>query len=301
MPVLTGLSAFPITPADPAGRVDVGAVRVLAGRLCAAGVGSIGLLGSTGTYAYLSRAERRRALDSALEEVAGRAPVLVGIGALRTDEAIALAQDAKAAGASAGLLAAMSYTPLTEDEVFAHFAAVARDGGLPICIYDNPGTTHFKIGPDLLARLSRIDGVVAVKSPTPDGGRPDTPLEAHLAELRACVPADFSVGFSVDWNAAEAVLAGGDTWYSVVAGLFPVTTMALWRAAAAGDAAGVRALNARLAPLWNLFKAYSSLRVIYACAEHMGLSVHAPPRPILPLPDEARQLALRVAEELGLE
>jgi 4-hydroxy-tetrahydrodipicolinate synthase len=74
------------------------------------------LLGSTGTYAYLTRSERRRALDTALDEVSGRTPILVGVGALRTDEAVRLAQDANAAGATAGLLAAVSYTPLTEDE-----------------------------------------------------------------------------------------------------------------------------------------------------------------------------------------
>ncbi len=85
-------------------------------------------------------------------------PLLVGIGALRTDEAVRLAQDARAAGASAGLLAPVSYTPLTEDEVFAHFAAVAGEGGLPLVIYDNPATTHFRFTPTLLGRLARLPG-----------------------------------------------------------------------------------------------------------------------------------------------
>ena len=136
--LLRGLSAFPITPADAEGRVDVDALRKLVASLCAARVDSIGLLGSTGTYAYLSRSERRRALDAAIEEATGQVPILVGVGALRTNEAVRLAQDAKAAGAAAGLLAPVSYTSLTEDEVFQHFATVARESGLPLCIYDNP-------------------------------------------------------------------------------------------------------------------------------------------------------------------
>src|SRR5688500_12422361 len=85
--LLKGLSAFPITPADAEGRVDVGGLRKLVTSLCVAQVNSIGLLGSTGTYAYLSRSERRRALDAALEEAAGHVPILVGVGALRTNEA----------------------------------------------------------------------------------------------------------------------------------------------------------------------------------------------------------------------
>jgi|tagenome__1003787_1003787.scaffolds.fasta_scaffold20925557_4 4-hydroxy-tetrahydrodipicolinate synthase len=60
MAFLTGLSAFPITPSDANGRVDVSGLRHLLSRLTAATVDSIGLLGSTGSYAYLSREERRR-------------------------------------------------------------------------------------------------------------------------------------------------------------------------------------------------------------------------------------------------
>ena len=114
-----GLSAFPITPSDAAGRVDTGALSALLKRIDAAGADSIGLLGSTGSYMYLSRAEKRRAIQAAADCLSGRTPVIVGVGALRTDETIALAQDARAAGASAGLLAPVSYTPLTEDEEVA--------------------------------------------------------------------------------------------------------------------------------------------------------------------------------------
>ncbi|MER8530907.1 dihydrodipicolinate synthase family protein, partial [Mesorhizobium sp. M1272] len=109
MAFLSGLSAFPITPADRDGRVDTVALRRLIARLGAAQVDSIGLLGSTGTYMYLSREERRRTLAETLDEIAGRTPVVVGVGALRTDEAVRFAQDAKALGAAAGLLAAASY------------------------------------------------------------------------------------------------------------------------------------------------------------------------------------------------
>jgi 4-hydroxy-tetrahydrodipicolinate synthase len=87
MAFLSGLSAFPITPSDRDGRVDTVALRRLIARLCDAEVDSIGLLGSTGSYMYLSREERRRALAEALEETGGRTPVVVGVGALRTDEA----------------------------------------------------------------------------------------------------------------------------------------------------------------------------------------------------------------------
>jgi 4-hydroxy-tetrahydrodipicolinate synthase len=296
MTMLRGLSAFPITPSDADGRVDVAALRRLVGPLAAAGVDSIGVLGSTGSYPYLSRGERRRALDAALDETGGRAPILAGVGALRTDDAVRLAQDAKAAGAAAGLLAAMSYTPLNDEEVFEHFVTVARESGLPLCIYDNPATTHFRFSPALVGRLSGVPGIIAVKSP----GQDAPAAAAHLAELRGLVPPGFSLGYSGDWTAVEALLAGADAWYSVVAGLFPRTSMELLKAGQGGDAVEARRLNARLEPLWVLFREFSSLRVIYACVDLLGVCRAAPPRPILPLPAAARRRVADALERLDL-
>ncbi|TNC13222.1 dihydrodipicolinate synthase family protein [Methylobacterium terricola] len=292
----SGLSAFPITPMDAEGRVDRPALRRLVARLREAGVDSVGLLGSTGSYPYLTREERRRALDAALDEAGGRVPILVGIGALRTDEAVRLAQDARSAGAAAGLLAAMSYTPLTDDEVFAHCAAVARESGLPLCLYDNPSTTHFRFGPALVGRLSRVPGIVAVKSP----GQPPQAVAGHLAELRAAVPPGFSLGTSGDWLATEGLIAGVEAWYSVVAGLFPQPALAILRAVQAGDTAEARRLDARLEPLWALFREHSSLRVIYACANLLDLTEAVPPRPILPLGADVRARVAEVIRALGL-
>jgi 4-hydroxy-tetrahydrodipicolinate synthase len=293
---LKGLSAFPITPADASGKIDTPAMKLLLAPLVAAKVDSIGLLGSTGTYPFLSRTERRRATDAALEETGGKVPMLVGIGALRTDEAIALAQDAKAAGASAGLLAAVSYTPLTDAEVYEHFSAVSAASGLPIVIYDNFGTTHFKFSPELVGRIARIPGVVAVKgtAPTPDL------IVDHLKQLRAAVPAGFLVGYAGDWNVTEALIAGGDAWYCVAAGLFPNACLAIVRAAQSGNVAEARRLDTAMQPLWALMKEFSSLRVMYAAADIKGICRAEPPRPVLPLPDAARERIAQVLQEMEL-
>ncbi|MGC1304178.1 MAG: dihydrodipicolinate synthase family protein, partial [Caulobacteraceae bacterium] len=225
-----------------------------------------------------------------------RTPLLVGIGALRTQDAVILAQDAKAAGADAGLLAPVSYTPLTEDEVFAHFETIACEAGLPICIYNNPGTTHFTFSSRLIERLSRVEGVVAVKNPAGDAAQ----VEVELSALRSAVPAAFSLGYSTDWNACEALLAGGDAWYSVAAGLFPRPCLDLIRAAQRGDAKEARRIDATLQPLWALFRQYSSLRTIYAAANRLGICRAAPPRPILPLDEAAQRAVAETLEAMGL-
>ncbi|SDE95446.1 dihydrodipicolinate synthase family protein [Limimaricola pyoseonensis] len=279
MTIFTGLSAFPITPADAEGRVDADALSRLLERLCAAGVDSIGLLGSTGGYAYLSREERGRAVSAAAEAVAGRVPLIAGVGALRTDTAMALAREAEKAGADGLLLAPMSYTPLTDEEVHEHFRAVAAATSLPLCIYNNPGTTHFRFGLPLLQRLADLPGVEGVKMPLPAG----TALAEDLAALRAGLPEGFAVGYSGDWGCTEALLAGADAWFSVAGGLWPGPTLELARAAQAGDRDGTARIEAAFMPLWELFKEFGSLRVVHAAANLMDLTQARPPRPILPL------------------
>lgn len=278
MPKLfTGLSAFPLTPANADGEVDTAALGILVERLVAANVDSIGLLGSTGIYAYLDRIQRHRAVAAATEAANGRVPVMVGVGALRTSWAVDLARDAEQAGASGLLLAPVSYAALTDREAVAHYRTVAGSTALPLCIYNNPATTHFSFSDALIGELAKMPGIAAIKMPLPSGND----YAGELARLRATTPATFAIGYSGDWGAAPSLLAGGDAWYSVVAGLLPEPALRLTRAALKGDADETAAIDAAFAPLWSLFKAHGSLRLMYAVADRLSLPVGDPPLPIM--------------------
>lgn len=279
-----GLSAFPPTPTDKTGRVDIHAVGRLTERLADAKVDSIGLLGSTGAYAFLTRDERRRTIEAAAATVANRVPLLVGVGALRTDDAEALARDAAKSGASGLLLAPMSYTPLTEEEVYRHFAAVAETTDLPLVIYNNPSTTRFTFSVALIERLAQLPTIVSVKMPLAADGK----FAQEISDLRAKLPAAFSIGYSGDWGAKEALLAGADAWFSVVAGLLPKPALALTRAARSGNADEAEKVNSAFQPLWQLFQAHGSFRVMYALGSLLGLFEAVPPRPVLPISDAAK-------------
>lgn len=290
--IFRGLSAFPLTPAYPDGVVDTDAFAVMIDRLVAAGVDSIAVLGSTGTYAYLDRSQRSRALACAVETVAGRVPLIAGIGAMRTSWVKELARDAERLGADGLLLAPVSYAPLRQDEVFAHFDATAAATGLPICIYNNPSTTHFTFSPELVSCLSRVPGVAAIKMPLPADGD----FAGEIGRLRSSCREGLIVGYSGDWGAAAALLAGADAWYSVIAALLPVPALRLTRAALSGDQAAARAADAAFAPLWALFRTHGSLRVMYLIAEQLGLRPGSPPLPIQQLDALTRQT---VAKALG--
>mgnify|MGYP001264836494 CR=1 FL=1 len=293
----TGLSAFPLTPMRD-GTVDEHAYARILDRLVRAEVDSIGALGSTGSYAYLDRDERRRVARASVRHAAG-VPVIVGISALRTSHVQALAEDAQAAGASAVMLAPMSYQPLADDDVVGLFSDVARDLSVPLVVYDNPGTTHFDFTPRLYGRLAELPQVTSIKIPPPPTD-PELAAE-HLRRVREVVPERVGLGVSGDPSAAAALLGGCDCWYSVLAGTVPEPALQITRAALAGRAREALAASDRLAPLWELFAAHGSLRVVAAVAEELGLAAeNCLPRPLLGLPHRDRATLARLVDALAL-
>ena len=290
--VPTGVSAFPLTPLrdDTFDRV---AFERLVARLSAADVDSIGVLGSTGSYAYLSRAERREVVEAAVAAADGAA-VSVGIGALRTSQVQALAEDAQEAGADGVLLAPVSYQPLTHDEVFGLFEAVTRDLSVPLTVYENPGTTHFTFSTELVARVATLPNIAAIKIPPPPPDR----VDQRIREIRDVIPQNVAIGISGDSTAAAALIAGCDLWHSVIAGVLPEAAIDLARAAKGSDADAALAKSERLGAVWQLFAEFGSLRVTAAIAEHLGLvGADSLPQPIQGLPQAARQ---RVADAVSL-
>lgn len=295
MTLFRGFSAFPITPSDASGVVDETALSGILEKLAINAVDSVGLLGSTGTYVYLTRAERRRAVEIAAKVLKGSVPLMVGVGALRTDDTIALTRDAENAGADAVLLAPVSYIPLNQEEVYQHFLSVAAATALPVCIYNNPTATHFTFSDDLLARLAHVPNIRAVKMPSPE--KADVPAE--LDRLRPRVPVDFRIGYSWDRRSADAVAAGGDAWYSGMGGVLPEPTLKLCRAAQARDLAEVERINSVFEPLWDLCSSLGTLRVIYAIANLKGLYAGHPPLPISPLSIDERDRVMQAISRLS--
>jgi 4-hydroxy-tetrahydrodipicolinate synthase len=291
---LHGLSAFPLTPLRD-GDVDGSALEGIVDRLVDAAVDSIGVLGSTGVYTYLTREQRRRVVEIAARR-SGDLPVLAGIGHCATDEVLALAEDAQRAGADAVLLAPVTYQPLTDDEVVGLYEDVSRELSVPLVVYDNPGTTHVDLSLETYARIAELPQVAAVKIPP-------VPAEAaaaqeRIAAVRAAVPERVRIGVSGDAVGARGLLAGCDLWFSALAGTLPEPLLEISRAASAGREQEALALSARLQDLWDLFaECGGSLRVVAELARQLGL-VHDPvlPRPLRPL-DPAQQE--RVARALA--
>lgn len=288
-----GLSAFPLTPSRD-GRVDHDALARLVSAAVAAGVDSIGALGSTGGYAYLDGEKRRAAARTAVS-AAVDTPVVVGVGAISTRDVLRNVEAAVEVGAAGVLLAPVSYQPLTDAEVFSLYDDVTSRFDLPVIVYDNPATTGFTFSRELLADIAHLPHIASIKldSLATDAGE----AREGVMQLRDSVPAGVTMGISGDADGARGLLAGCDVWYSVLGGVFPRACVDIAASALAGDSDQALALSAGLDPIWALFARYGSFRAIAAIATITGLlpgdAVHAPVRPLAGADREV------VAEVLG--
>ncbi|MEB6377864.1 dihydrodipicolinate synthase family protein [Leclercia adecarboxylata] len=293
--MFTGLSAFPLTPLVK-GEIDENALVTLIEALAEAGVHSVGALGSTGSYAYLTREQRFAATRLAVSAAAG-VPVMTSVGSVNAEEVIRLAEDAQKAGVSGLLLAPLCYQKLTAEEVFSLYERVCGEISVPLCIYDNPATSGFEFTDELLVTLSFLPHMGSIKL----GDLPADPAaaSARVAKLKSQVAAGVTIGISGDAQSAAGLLAGCDVWYSVLGGLFPDYCLRLTQAALRGDREETRQLNNALAPLWAFFRRYGSLRVIATVAELRG-RVAAPclPFPLRTLAGEEREALERVMVEV---
>ncbi len=294
MTLLSGLSAFTLTPFNSAGVVDVDHLQRLVARLAATHVDSIGVLGSTGSYMYLSHQERARAIDAAVE-AAGDTAILAGIGDLRTDSVLQHADHAETAGVGALLLAPVSYLPLSDRDFTQLVNTVASSVSLPLCLYNNPGTTHFTMTAELVEQLATVPTVKAVKNPAPSA----VLSEQALTDMRASLPDGFVLGYSGDTRISNVLPSGADAWYSVLAGTLPELALDMWSARSEPDR--LMMLQTRCRSLWECFDAWGSIRVVPEIARMIGLGSVALALPLQPLEPHAVTQIEKALQALELE
>lgn len=226
------------TPFTAAGELDLDAWRRLLRLQIDGGTQGWVVAGSTGEGAALHDDEFDVLVRSAVESAEGRIPVLAGTGGSSTDKTIARTQRASALGADAALVVTPPYVRPTQEGLFAHYSAIADEGGLPIVLYNVPGRTGCDLLPETVARLAPHARIVGIKE-----ARNEEERMARLLPLRGD---GFAVLSGDDPTAARAMLAGADGIVSVASNVLPRAFRRLCDLAAVGDATVTHAWDARL-------------------------------------------------------
>lgn len=222
-----GVIAYPITPFDQEEKVDISLFKKLVERLVISGSHGIAPLGSTGVFPYLTDEEKEAITEATIQQVAGRVPILVGVSNLTTEKTIYHAKFAENAGADAVMIIPMSYWKLTDDEIVAHYDAVASKISIPIMAYNNPATSGVDMSPALLKRLLEIPNVTMIKESTGDIQRMHY-LKKELGE---------EVAFYNGSNplALAAFAAGAKGWCTAAPNLIPELNIELYNAVQNND------------------------------------------------------------------
>jgi 4-hydroxy-tetrahydrodipicolinate synthase len=226
---------------DAEGGIDDASLKRLVDFHVAAGTQAIVSVGTTGESATLDETEHCQVIARTVELAAGRVPVIAGTGANSTREAITLTRCAKEAGADAALLVTPYYNKPTQEGLYLHHRAVAEAVDIPQILYNVPGRTACDMLPETAGRLSEIENIIGLKEASGDLKR--------VAILRAACGEGFALYSGDDATTCDFLLLGGDGVISVTANLAPRLMQAMCQAALAGDRAGARALDQRLAAL----------------------------------------------------
>ena len=217
------------------------------------GVTGLVVNGHASEVSSLSRDERKRSLAIALDEVAGRCPVIAGVYSDGTAEAVELARDAKAAGAAGVLVFPptlfMWGAQLKPDMVLRHFVEVAGVG-LPIIVFEYPPASGIGYAPETLATLAAIPQVAGVK----DWSNEIVAFERNLRAVRATGrPVAMLSSFTMSLMAS--FLLGADGAISGMGSVAADLQAELFEACGKGDVDGARRINDRLDPLVRVFYA----------------------------------------------
>jgi 4-hydroxy-tetrahydrodipicolinate synthase len=296
--MFSGLMPAMVTPFDERGEVDLVATEAVIERFIEAGVDGISPLGSTGEFSHLTGEERKRFAEEVVRIVAGRVPLVVGVGAAGTKEMVELARHAEGAGADAVLVVSPFYWKIGEEALFKHFAIVAESVDIPVVIYNLPMLTGIDLSPSLIGRI-------AAECPNVSGLKDTVTEYLHtvgaLREVKRVRP-DFSVLSGWEDLILPSLLAGADGSICAFANVAPELFVELVRSARDGDLGRAAELHRRVLTLVTL-GAYSDppMSAIKLAMNRLGVPISPAVRgPALPVPEEAHGKVEGVLREVGL-
>jgi len=288
-----GIYTPAITPLDADGAIDRKAFAAVLEHLIASKVHGIIIAGSTGEY-YAHSAQERTDLAAYAKEVIGtRLPLIVGTGAIRTEEAIAYATHAREIGADAILVASPPYAVPSEEENAAHALAIDKAAGLPIMLYNYPGRMGVSMGEDYFTRVSASKNVIAIKESSGDLG------QLHLLARR--FP---NIALSCGWDdlALEFFAWGAPSWVCAGSNFLPAEHVALYEACVVeGDFVKGRKIMSAMLPLMNNLDEGNFVQKIKYGAELTGLTAGNPRRPLLPIDADVKARFADVVATLKAE
>ena len=260
---LSGSITALATPFTAAGEIDFPAWSRLLEQQLAAGTQAVVVAGSTGEAAALSEPEYARLIETAVQQIGRRIPVLAGTGQSATARTIAQTRLARDSGADVALVVTPPYVRPTQAGLVAHYREVADKGGLPVVLYNVPGRTGCDLLPETVAQLAGHPDIIGLKEARGDEPRWDAlyPLaSAHFALLSGDDP-----------TFVRAMRGGAAGVISVASNVVPRAFASLVRLLGNGQVGQAVALDGRLQAVYDFLGVESNPIPVKAILQRLGI------------------------------
>ena len=286
-----GVFPYLVSPIRESGEVDAPVLARLCDDLIKAGVHGLTPLGSTGEFAYLSWAQRKRVVEVAIEAAAGRVPVVAGVASTTIADATSQAREYERMGCDGILAILETYFPVADEGVYAYFKAIAEAVSLPVVLYTNPNFQRSDLSLPVIERLSRVPNIRYIKDASFNTGR--------LLSILNRVEGRMQVFAASSHVPACVMLIGGVGWMAGPACVAPRQSVELYELCRRGD--WTKAMQQQR-PLWALnqaFAKYNLAACIKGGLELQGYAVGAPLPPRAPLSAEGVEDVRRALAAIG--
>jgi 4-hydroxy-tetrahydrodipicolinate synthase len=258
-----GIYTPAITPLAADGQIDHPAFAEVLEYLIASKVHGIIIGGSTGEYYAHTAQERFDLAAKARDVINGRLPLIVGTGAIRTEDSVAYAKAAKEIKADALLVGSPPYALPTQQEIADHVLAVDAAADLPIMLYNYPARMGVDMGEEFFAAVAGCKNIVAIKESSGSTGQ--------LHRL-ACKHPRIALSCGWDDQALEFFAWGARSWVCAGSNFIPGEHVALYQACVVeNDFAKGRRIMAAMMPLMDFLEGGKFVQSIKYGCELAGL------------------------------
>lgn len=290
-PIFTGACTAIITPFSENG-VDVLALERLVAWQIQNGIKALVACGTTGEPSTMDDEEWALALSTIIRAADGRVPVIAGTGGNNTAHVIKLARRARDLGAAAQLCVTPYYNKTTQQGLVAHYTAIARDGSLPIILYNVPSRTGLNMSPEALAEIAELEQVVGMKEASADLIR--------VADMMRLCENRIAFYSGTDEVVVPLMALGGLGVISVLSNAAPAETVKMTEAMLAGNYKEAAEWQLRLMPLIHLLFVEVNPIPAKAAAKLLGFCEDRVRLPLVPMTEKNRAFLKAEMEKLGL-
>lgn len=288
--IFTGSGVAIITPMNPDGSVNYEKYRELVEWQIENGTDAIITCGTTGESSTLNHEEHIAVMRAAVEQTAGRVPVISGTGSNDTAYCIELSNEAKALGADALLLVSPYYNKASQRGLIAHYNTVADAVDMPIILYNVPSRTGVEIKPATVAELAKNPNIVAIKQANGN--------ISSVAEIASLCDIDI---YSGNDDQVVAILSlGGKGVISVLANILPRQTHDMVAKWLSGDVKGSLDLQLQWLEVANALFADVNPIPVKEAMNLMGFDVGKCRLPLCAMEEKAREALAATLKGHGL-